>query len=537
MKSLLAALLVAFLSQGTIPVSPAAPYKGVFVAAPADVPQAGMFQRNDLWPEDVLRLYREAVSIDWEANPSDAIEAYRQVLLRLQDFPEALRDSLETRYMAASARTWVASLLTTTNRFSEARSELDEAKRVSDDLLLNWDYSLSLVRLARTVRTRMSELDSAMGDSEEAARSISDALDIVATFAAERPDDEELQSELAMTMQYTANSCRVRGETAEAQKIAGDLIRIRLQLLRSHPTDLNRMRDASSAHLLVGELARETGSLDNAKSAFVAALELRQQIARLEPGLSSSDDLLPVYSDLVNLAREEAQWPDFKVFAELGLTASKSILQQYPGKAGASESVAVFLTMLADWEVQQDNLAGAERYLTEALLLRREAAKNFPLDARSQRSLHVALNRIGDIYRQQKRLLEARRAIEAGKQISIAMVERDPADLSLQRYLSVSYNKIAECDLEEGLPDKALENYREGLRIRRSIASLDQGSVAAKLDVVRSLSMIADAAKSEAEYREAIAILEGLKASGSLPAVYDDWFERFRRNLDDLHQR
>ncbi|UIK05158.1 hypothetical protein [Neorhizobium galegae] len=534
MKLVLAVMLFGMTSQAGSPFAPVSGTPLIQVAAPADVPRSGMFDRNHPWPEDAIRLYKEAAAIEWETKPSEAVEAYRQVLAHIEDFPQDLRESLNTRYMTASIRTWIASLLTRTKRFSEAWPELEQARKVADDLLLNWGYSFPLVSLSRVVRTRTADLQLAIGASEAAAQSALEAMDLVAAFTAERPDDEELQSELAMTMLYAAESARMRGATAEAQTIARRLIEVRLLLLQSHPADVRKMRDASSAHILIGELSREFGKLDEAKSAFLAALQLRQQVERRNPGPRSSDDLLPVYSSLVNLARQQIQWDEVKTYAKVGLTTSRSILQKYPGKAGASESVAVFLTMLAEWEEQQDDLAAAEKYLLEALSLRKAAARSFTLDARSQRSLHVAFNRIGDIYRQQKRLPEAREAIESAKQISVAMIERDPTNLSLQRDLSVSYNRLGDCYLDEGLSNKALENYRDGLRIRRSIADIDKGSVAAKLDVVRSLGMVGDAAKSETEYREALAILDVLKANGNLPKVNDEWFDWIHQRIEDL---
>lgn len=504
------------------------------VAVP-DVPEINPGDTGDkIWPDDVREVMTEAERVARTGKPAEAIEAYRKLLRKVEELPVEILEGRPTRTSIVFIHAVTGRFLEQTGQYAEAITELETARSIADQLLSGLSASRRVFEVSRQIRTDMGRLQEKMGLREAAYRSYSDALEFMEAALADNSDDELLQSELATTMQYVASAAQARGETARALVIARRASEVLTWLVQRRPAELGIMRKLSSSHVQIGELSRKMGEFEKAESAFLSALRIRKSIESYRPGIASSVDLLPIYSSLANLAQDQKNWSEFKTYAETGLVISRAALEREPGNSSLKEKVAVFLTKMGDWAVQERQWDNAENYLQEALSLRKSVATSSK-EVAAQRSLHVAFNRIGTVYRAQKKATEARSAFESGLQATLALLKIDPGNIEWRRDLSVSYNRIGDCYYDENSTDKALESYRKSLEIRRSIADADNHNVDAKLDVVRSLRVIGDANDTAAEYVEAVGILEKLKTAGDLPKVYEEWLSWLRTRIDEVN--
>src|SRR5262249_24063037 len=81
---------------------------------------------------------------------------------------------------------------------------------------------------------------------------------------------------------------------------------------------------------------------------------------------------------------------------------------------------------------------------------------------------HFAL---GDVYLEvENNVTKARREYQLASDLSKRLAEADPKDPQAQRDLSISFDRIGNVLLQQGDMEKALEQYRKGLKIRQRLA-------------------------------------------------------------------
>jgi len=125
------------------------------------------------------------------------------------------------------------------------------------------------------------------------------------------------------------------------------------------------------------------------------------------------------------------------------------------------------------------------------------------------------------------RTAEARAAYESSLQITRRLAAEEPDDLKRQRDLSVALDRLGDLCLQEGEPEKALENYEAGMVIARRIAEKDVASAAAQFDLTAGLAkqgdtLLALGRMEEAEnaYREALVIARQLADADPLNTIF-----------------
>jgi tetratricopeptide (TPR) repeat protein len=104
----------------------------------------------------------------------------------------------------------------------------------------------------------------------------------------------------------------------------------------------------------------------------------------------------------------------------------------------------------------------------------------------------------------EKALEQYRESLKIRQRLAAA----DPRDARAQRDLSVSFDNIGDVLLQQGEVEKALEQYREGLKIAQRLAAADPRNFEAQTDLVGSHAKIGLAEKQALRHAEAIASFE-----------------------------
>ncbi len=125
----------------------------------------------------------------------------------------------------------------------------------------------------------------------------------------------------------------------------------------------------------------------------------------------------------------------------------------------------------------------------------------------------VALDRIGDVLRAQGDLSGALENYREGLEIRRRLLSQDPSHSERARDVSVSVNKIGDVLVAQGALEGALENYSEALEISRRLLSQDPSHSERARDVSVSLAKMAVLEVQRGDAKAACALLN--KASRS----------------------
>jgi tetratricopeptide (TPR) repeat protein len=146
--------------------------------------------------------------------------------------------------------------------------------------------------------------------------------------------------------------------------------------------------------------------------------------------------------------------------------------------------------------------------------------------------LALGLVRLGDAQLATGEVAAALKSQQDALALRDWLVNQDPSNPEWYRNLALSQARLAEAFVARDDYDSALPHQDEALRIMRDLSAAYPDDVWYKLDVVKALDQRAVLLRDPtAENQEALAILEDLQSTGTLPRGYEDWITGFRKSL------
>jgi eukaryotic-like serine/threonine-protein kinase len=310
-------------------------------------------------------------------------------------------------------------------------------------------------------------------DANEQLR-ISNAREVAARTRAQARFD---LAKKAVEAYYTGASEDVLLKQPELEGLRNRLLRTALDFYRELGADLDSdreagldskaRRDLARANFVVAIITSEIGNLSDALAAFRQTLDVRREMARLDPGdlesrIEMSRCLSFVGWMLLQLGRPEESMRHYRE----GKATIEPIVAERPDDLTARDCLAWSLVGIAELERRNGHADLARTYSQKALEIRKELAESSPGNLEWQRNFAASLQDLGRRASERMRPEEAlnlyRRALEVRKKLA----DGHPEQPSLQGEIAGVYISMAIIYRRQaGRRNEAVRLYGEGLAV------------------------------------------------------------------------
>ncbi|MCX7286697.1 MAG: caspase family protein [Rhodobacterales bacterium] len=332
---------------------------------------------------------------------------------------------------------------------------------------------------------KVGDVKLAMGDRDGARASYQQSLLLRQSMVAADPTVAQYKRDTTFSLGKLADMLVVDGDNAGAEPMLADAVAISVELVSAAPDDISVLRDLSIAQNKHASILLDLGRPDDSLRVSEASMATVDRVLQLAPDVGEH-----VHDRLVTLNRVgDAQ-------TALG---------------NNSAAVDTFRDMVA----------------TGSRLLEID-----PYSTVWASDLGVALERLGNAQTAVGDLSAALKSHQDGLALRDWLVQQDSSNATWYRNLAVSYQLVASTLSAQGDIPAALEKQTVSQQLMRDLVAAFPDDPWYKLDLVRALDWTAVLLEDPtAENQEALAILEDMRAQGTLPQGYDDWIVGFRRAL------
>jgi eukaryotic-like serine/threonine-protein kinase len=341
------------------------------------------------------------------------------------------------------------------------------------------------------------------------------ALQYLDQLAAESGNDPALQRELGEAYwrigQIQGNSYFANlGDTDGAMKSYRLSLVIRQQLAKAKPDDLELQHELAASHSGLGDMFYTVGQLEDAHTAYQTALVIRERLTALAP------DNLVYRRGLADALTKSGDVNGMEGFPNLGrlpraiesydraLLIHESLVAAQPQNAEFRLGYAQTLTFSAMLRnVQGDSQAALVR-TQKAVALLEKLIGEFPANATYELNLASARNFLRfpllDTGRTEEALELARGAIETVHR----QVAQDPKNSQARRSLGVCFNNYGICLRQSGQPAQAGREHQKALAIAEELLKSNPSSQENQRDVSLTLEFLASAQIEAGDYAGAL---------------------------------
>jgi uncharacterized caspase-like protein len=341
------------------------------------------------------------------------------------------------------------------------------------------------------------------------------------------------QRDLGVALEKIGDVKLAMGDTEGAQTIQQTALELRRSLVAADPNVLLYKRDTAVSWSKLGELHRSASNPDAAEAALAEVVTLRAELAGAQP-----DDIVALRDLSIAQNQHAAILLDLRrnsealTVAQASLETANRILQIAPDVGDHIHDMLVTLNRLGDAQAALgDNMAAVQTF---GLMV--ERGKDLQkIDAFNESwadGLAFALERKG---REQSALGDYAGALVSTLDVVKLrewLVERDGSNIGWYRNLALAYERVATVLYNQQDLQTALGHQDVSLAMMRKLLETYPDDAWYKLDVVHALDVRGGLLQDgTAEFQEALTMLEGMRADGTLPQGYEDWIPIFRNLL------
>jgi tetratricopeptide (TPR) repeat protein len=322
----------------------------------------------------------------------------------------------------------------------DAFNKLAATKENSSEL--QWHRASMMVSFSTTYR--------ALGDSGEAYRRATAAVEVMTRLVASDPTNDDWKETLAVGLRTLGDAlCQVPAlrtcwDVGAALAEYRNSLEVSEGLTQKDSKNLHWQRNLGLAHSRIAEALSARGDDTQALNELQSALAIQQLVVEKDPtDLDSQADLADTNLDI---GEELKEYQHDLVGAvdkyRAGLSIYQALANQDPGNASRQTDLVVGHQRLGDALVEQ-NLIGEALAEYRALLdIARRVAEMDPSNVTRQHNLFIAHQKIGDVQRVQGDLAGALDEYRADIDISQRLVDRDPGNAQWQLDLLLTYERL-----------------------------------------------------------------------------------------------
>ena len=326
----------------------------------------------------------------------------------------------------------------------------------------------------------------------ERALEISEAVD-------EETKTQKARRSVALCFQRLGESARFEKNLPEAKAYYEKAKDIVLRL--AEQTGKHEARyDLSITYLALGDIVKEENRPNEAVDYYAQALAIRQSLAEETETVEVKRGLLQNYTKLGTLAKSIGRRADARSYLEEAALIARN-LAQCTQALNAKKDLCTACINLGDLSKGEKRFSNARVWFEEALSLLLSLLDTDETVG-TERELAITYTKLGDVAKGEGRIPDAKHFYEKAEELFPALLKKCK-ELPLKKlfyFLLLDLTAIAEA---EGRTDDKKAYLEKTVEITLSIATEEQ-TAEARWDLSTSCYMLADLAKSETRYGDAV---------------------------------
>ena len=395
----------------------------------------------------------------------------------------------------------------------EARQFFEKSLTISERLVQQEPGRADYPRDLSVSYNKMGDLQSALGEGEEARQFFEKDLAIAERLVQQEPGRADYQRDLSVSYNKMGDLQRALGEREEARQFFEKSLTIRERLVQQEPGRADYLRDLSVSYDNLGDLQSALGEGEAARQFFEKSLTIRERLVEQEPGRADYQrDLSVSYIKMGDLQRALGQGEEARQFFEKSLAIHERLVEQEPGRADYQRDLSVSYERLGDLQSALGQGEEARQFFEKSLTIREQLVQQEPERADYLRNLSVSYNKMGDLHRALGQGEEARQFFEKSLTIAERLVQQEPGRADYQRDLSVSYNKMGDLQSALGQGEEARQFFEKSLTISERLVQQEPGRADYRLDLAKSLGRLG----GKEHLERALRILTAMQAAHQL---------------------
>jgi tetratricopeptide (TPR) repeat protein len=319
--------------------------------------------------------------------------------------------------------------------------------------------------------------------------------------------DEATQHALSTAQNERGRLLVVLGNLPGALESFATSLEIRERLAKADPGNHGWQRDVSASLGQVGDVLRAQGNLPGALERSVASLAIAERLAKVDPGNPGwQRDLSLAHQRIGDVLRDQGNLPGALERHRAAFAIVDRLAREHPDNAGWQSGLSVAHQRIGEVLRDQGNLPGALERHRASLAIADRLAKDDPRNATWQRDLSVSHERIGDVLRDQGKLPGAMESYRAALEIRERLAKSDPGNAGWQSDLSVSLSQVGSVLRDQRNLAGALESYRASLAMAEMLARADPDNAGWQRDLSVAQGQVGEALRAQGNLPEALAI-------------------------------
>jgi tetratricopeptide (TPR) repeat protein len=352
-----------------------------------------------------------------------------------------------------------------------------------------------------------------LGDTAKQFARANEALDLLASLAAEKPGGVTYQRDLSIAYDEIGDVLKTQGNLPQALQAYRRSLAIREQLAHADPEKTSRQFDLTFSYQRIGDVELELGDLAQAANSFSARHAILARLTAQEPNDTKLQWLF-ADSDL-HLGRVRELQGNLKdAFASY--QACSEIMERL-ASADPENSLAFAYRRIGEIEFARGHLSEAAASYTERHAILSKLAAKDPTNTRWQYEFAISHEAIGDVDKWQGKLADALAAYTSYHDIMDLLTKGDPNNADWQYDLAYSYRRMGEVDLARGQLPQAGNSFAAWHAILSNLAAKDPANARWKWELAISHGLIGyvqelqgDLIDSLASYRDYRDLMQGL---------------------------
>ena len=356
----------------------------------------------------------------------------------------------------------------------------------------------------------------------------------MAAFLAET-SGEVARSNQSFALRSAGDIMRTLGRSQDALDLYQASLAMSRTLSKQHPDDAEWRRNIYVSLIRIGNVLQAGGDHAGALATHREGLDIIRVLSAGDAGNAQRRREVSVSLERVgDVLKDKGDLAGALASYREGLEIVRALARDGPADAEHRRDVSVRLAKIGDVLMDQGDVGGARAAYRESLDVMRALADESPNDVRRQRDVYASLIRVGDELEVRGDPAGALASFREGLDIVRPLIVSDPDNTEWRRDVWVSLLKVADVLKANGDIADALVSYREALEIVRVLAAKDVHNTQWQLDIVASLwrlALVDDDAS--VRWREALAILQGLRALERLAPAQLGWIDTIETELAD----
>ncbi len=398
-----------------------------------------------------------------------------------------------------------------------------------------------------------------LGDTEGALKSYKKSLELREKLFAADPNNQDLQHELANSLQGVGDMLYTVGTLKEGLSYYEKTLAIRAKLNAGEPNNLKYREGLAETYTRLGDIKGLEGypnlgdTLGSLKY-YKKAVEIGENLVKTQPENPSFKSSLAIWK--TSLGMLQSTTGDNRSAIENGQNAVKmfkELIAANPDNSQYQTNLLLTYNFIRFPLTEEMRFEEATEMLLEAIESLNQQIKVDPKNAFAKRAISVSFNSLGKIQTASGNYSEAIKNHQKSLEIVEKLVETDKESVENRRDLALTLEFLAEAQLKADETQAALDNYRKSLElikkeddedsstdtsniylgIGRSLAATGNLDEAAKTFLDAEKSAFENAGKSpvnvKTQVRLAIFYLEGGKVFKKLSTATNG--EQKTRNL------